>query len=78
MNMSNFVKERDEAILSLDKDKIISYMKKYDIPINSNDLVFWASMHKAIMVMRSASKEQKENSSKWLKANGFKTTLENI
>lgn len=76
--MSNFVKERDEAILSLDRDKIISYMKKYDIPINSNDLVFWASIHKAIMALKSASKEQKENSSKWLKENGFSTTLDNI
>ena len=27
--MNNFIKERNEALLSLDKKKIIAYMKKY-------------------------------------------------
>ena len=46
--MSNFVKDRDEALLSLDKDKIFAYLKKYGIfeyPVNEE--VFWAGMHKA-------------------------------
>lgn len=32
MNIKQYVKERDEALLSLDKEKIIAFYKKYNIP----------------------------------------------
>lgn len=69
--IEEFVKDRDEAFLSLDKEKIIAYMNKYDVDVPQNELVFWAGVHKAIMQLRSASKEQKEKSSSWLLKNGF-------
>ena len=73
MNMQKFIKERDEALLSLNKEKIMSYMKKYNIDATpTNDSVFWSGIHKAIISLRSATKEQKNKSLKWLKENGFK------
>lgn len=35
-----FIKERDEALLSLDRDKIEAYLRKYQIPIPQDDEVF--------------------------------------
>lgn len=32
MSIKQYVKERDEALLSLDKEKIIAFYKKYNIP----------------------------------------------
>ena len=32
INIEEFLKERDETLLSLDEDRIRAYMKKYDIP----------------------------------------------
>ncbi len=71
MDLSRIVKERDEAILSLDKEKIMSYMNKYGVKMPSNELVFWAGVHKAVLRIDSATKEQREKSAKWLLDNGF-------
>ena len=75
MDMKKFVKERNEALLSLDKKKIDTYCKKYGVNMPENENVFWASVHKAILQINSASPEQKEKSRKWLIDNGFKTTM---
>ena len=66
MDLSQIVKERDEAILSLNKEKIMSYMNKYGVKMPSNELVFWAGVHKAVLRIDSATKEQREKSAKWL------------
>lgn len=78
MNLSNvdmkqFCKERDEALLSLDREKIMSHSRKYGVQFNpSNELVFWASVHKAILGIRSAPLKQKTLSAAWLVEHGFK------
>lgn len=69
-DLKQFVKERNEALLSLDKDKIVAYMKKYDVKVPP-DRVFWASVHKAILGI-NVTMEQKENSKIWLIEHGFK------
>lgn len=72
-----FIKDRNEAILSMDKDKIIAYSKKYDIPIPDNDKVFWAAVHKVICNVfmyednSPVTLEQYTKSYDWLAANGF-------
>ena len=45
-----FVKERNDALFSLDRRKIEAYMLKYGEPAMSDlpDEVFWASVYKAI------------------------------
>lgn len=73
VDMKQFCKERDEALLSLDREKIMSYARKYGVRFNpSNELVFWASVHKAILGIRNAPQKQKAKSAKWLVEHGFK------
>lgn len=74
-NLNEFVKERNEALLSLDKDRILAYMKKYQVNLPADsDKVFWASVHKAILAI-SAPEDKKEQSRKWLREHGFKESF---
>ena len=75
MKIEKIVKERDEAMLSLDKDKILAYCKKYGVPIPKNETVFWAVVHKTILYLNAATKEQKEKSAAWLVEHGFKPEI---
>lgn len=45
---NQFVRERNEALLSLDRDKIVAYCNKYGIMIPASEEVFWLGVHKAI------------------------------
>ena len=67
-----FIRERDKALLSLDKEKIVAYCKKYGVPIPENELVFWAGVHKGIVSLNASTAEQKCNSAMWLVEHGFK------
>ena len=67
-----FVRDRDKALLSLDKEKIIAYCNKYGVPIPDKEIVFWAGVHKGIVAMNASTAEQKFNSAMWLIENGFK------
>lgn len=69
--VEDFVKERNEALLSLDKEKIIAFMGNWAVDVPQNDLVFWAMVHKAIVNLREATKEQKDKSFAWLLEIGF-------
>lgn len=40
--LQRFVQERNEALFSLNEDKIKAYMRKYNVPVESySDDVFW-------------------------------------
>ena len=74
--MNNFIRERNEALLSLNKQKIVNYMKKYGIAILENEKIFWAGVHKSICSLYSVKEneitlEQYTNSANWLRENGF-------
>ena len=69
--MENYVKERDEAFRSLDKNKIIAYCKKYEVKIPKDERAFWGGVHKARLASLGMTEEEKEISRKWLKENGF-------
>ncbi len=72
MDMQQFVKERADALRSRDKQKIQKYMKKYRVNFcPSNETVFWAAVHKAIISINSATAEEKERSARWLLEHGF-------
>lgn len=73
--LKQFVRDRDKALLSLDKEKILAYMKKYNIPHAESEPVFWASVYKCIFHIKSSTKEQKEEAKQWLEANGFTTDV---
>lgn len=71
MDIKQFAKDRNEALLSLDKDKIIAYLNKYGIPMPDNETVFWAGIHKGIVAMTDAPEEKKTESMLWLLEHGF-------
>lgn len=60
--------ERDLALLSLDKNKILAYIEKYNIPQDKNltEEEFWAGIHYSILHLRSANEKQKNRSKNWL------------
>lgn len=70
-----YVKDRDAALLSLDKDKILQFMRKYAVPCPKNDTVFWAMVHKCICHINSATDDQKQASAKWLRDHGLTTDV---
>ena len=75
--IKSFVKERNAALLSLDKKKIIAYMRKYQEtqPEQEDELIFWASVHKARLQITTMPESEKEISRIWLLSHGFKTDI---
>lgn len=74
-DLSDFAKERNEALFSLDKEQIIALCKKRGLSIPKDEIVFWAGIHKAILQLTAASEEQKEGSRQWLREHGIKETI---
>lgn len=73
--MEQFIKDRNEALFSLDRKKIEAYLRKYN-GSNSDHLpekAFWAEVHRAICNIKDAPPELQEQSKKWLKKNGYST-----
>ena len=71
-NLKKFVEERNKAILSLDREKIEKYAKKYGVKLPDDETIFWAGVHKAVIGISSATEQQKESSKKWLIEHGFR------
>lgn len=40
VDIQQFLKERDEAMFSLDKRKILAYCQKYQVPLPKSELAF--------------------------------------
>lgn len=70
MNFAKFVKERNEALLSLDRKKIQRYCKKYGVVLPSSDEVFWRSVHKARCAITDLPLEERRKSVRWLREHG--------
>lgn len=71
LSIEQFKKERDETLLSLDKQRILDYCKRHHILLPDDELSFWAGIHTAIYAIHSATYEQKEASRQWLMQFGF-------
>ena len=71
--LEEFVKERNEALFSLDRNKIEAYMKKYGQPEDEEvpDDLFWASVYKAICGISNAPDELVSKALMWLHKNGY-------
>lgn len=70
------VQERNEALFSLDKEKITAYMHKYNLPVdNCSDAVFWAGVYKAICNIKNAPEPVVKEARTWLNERGFRTTI---
>ena len=66
----NFIHDRNEALLSLDRGKIEAYAKKYNIKLPSSDEAFWRAVHKAICSISSFTVEIRQRSEIWLYEHG--------
>ncbi len=73
--MKVYAKERNEALLSLDREKILAFGEKWGVALPDDELIFWATVHKCIYHTASAIDEQRANSEAWLKLYGFTTDI---
>lgn len=71
--IESFVKERNEALFSLDRKRIEAYLMKYgDADATKEpDMIFWAGVYKAICVIKGAPKDVLNKAQTWLSSNGF-------
>lgn len=73
IDIAQFVKERDEVLLSMDESKIRAYHVKhngYDPFVRFGPEVFWLSVHKAITGALSLPREFRLKSKAWLNERG--------
>lgn len=71
LDFDAFIRERDEALLSLDREKIEAYMRKYECPIARNDELFWAGVHKARTAISTFPEDERKKSREWLAERGL-------
>ena len=75
--LESFVKERNEALFSLDREKIEAYMIKYgETEISQTpDTVFWASVYKAICGIKDTPEAIVNKATAWLHEHGISSNL---
>ena len=49
VDIQQFLKERDEAMFSLDKSKILAYCQKYQVPLPKSCLLYTSDVYKRQM-----------------------------
>jgi hypothetical protein len=77
MDIKTFVEIRNEALLSLDKEKILNMIKvsNPNCKIPTVDDVFWAGVHKARIAVVDFPENIKNESRDWLSENGFSNEI---
>lgn len=80
MEQNEFIKDRNEAFASGDKQKILDYCEKYGVTIPEDDTTFWAGVHKTICNLflledSPISIEQYNKSYDWLAENGYSPSI---
>jgi hypothetical protein len=71
-----FVKDRNEAFYSFDKERILAFIDKYHLPMNrDNDRVFWGAVAKAVVNIKDAPKSAVKRAETLLKNLGFDNEL---
>ncbi len=75
--LEDFVKERNEALFSLDRKKIEAYLIKYGETAicQAPDLVFWAAVYKAICHIKDAPEAIVSKAKAWLHEHGMSPYL---
>ena len=74
ISCKDFRKERDEALLSLSEVRIRAFANKHDISMPYG-ILFWITVHTAIINYAEGTQEQMQRSKKWLQENGRLTTF---
>lgn len=76
--IKEWVKERDEAVLSYDVERFRAFYEKwkgrgvYQLDLPENNVVIEVSMRNMVGMMASATPEQKEEAKQWLLERGYK------
>lgn len=80
--LKQYVKERDDAVLSLDLDKFKAFAKKWIdkgiLPysfINHSDDIIKATMFKIILGLEYAPEDKAEAAKTWLIDNGYRPSI---
>ena len=69
--VASFVKERNEALFSLDRERIEAYFRKQGAEMPKEDIVFWACVYKCICHITSAPAELVQQAKEWLHSHGM-------
>lgn len=75
--LRQWIKERDEAILSFDADKYKAFLLKwkktgvYKPFMSVSDRLIEISMYQSVLALAKATKEQKDKARAWLAENGY-------
>lgn len=77
--MGQFVLDRNDALLSLDRKRIEEFAKKYgtDWTPSSNE-VFWRAVHKARTAIMGLPQEARDLSERWLKERGSESWVDKL
>lgn len=79
--MKLWIKERDEAVRSLDVEKFKEFYRKgrargyYDIPLPSDDRVIEVAMRKMMYHNNSFTEQEKADAKRWLEDRGCTTDM---
>ena len=73
--IANFVKERNEVLFSLDRDRIEAYLMRRGCDVPENDIVFWAGVYKSICNITSAPDDLVQRAKEWLHSHGMSESV---
>ena len=72
--LADFKRERNEALLSLDEQKLRAFHRKWnESELPDDRIVFWGAIHKAITGCLDLPIEFRRKSKTWLDERGFKS-----
>lgn len=74
---ATYARERDEALLSMDKPTICTMWLKYKIAVApavlTSDALFWYTVHKLRTEIRTLPLDERRKSKKWLEDNKLRS-----
>ena len=72
--IESIIQERNEALFSLDRKRIESFMIKFgdNMCTSTPDLIFWAGVYKAICQIKNAPRDKVDAAHAWLSEHGFR------
>ena len=69
--LSDFVSRRNDALFSLDYNKIVDFYQEYGLKTPKDPLVFWLVVFKAICNIKGPDENVLQIAQDWLRMNGF-------
>lgn len=79
--LAQMIRERNEALCSLDEQRIRAYLRKYDeaaAAAETDPGAFWSGVHLARTHIISFPMELRRESKRWLRENASPTILEQV